>query len=66
MAVGLALTLSWTLLRTGGPDPFSIGSAPPDEPPRAAEALPVGSDSDNVLVIDLDERTTLYLDLGGT
>jgi len=66
VAVGLALTLSWALLRTGPPAPFSLPSTPPDKPARAAEALPVRGGSDNVLVIDLDARTTLYLNLGGT
>ena len=36
---------------------------PPATAPRAAEVVPAPGATDDVLVLDLDERTTLYLDL---
>lgn len=64
-AIGLAVLLTW------GGSGTPAGSARPgtDRPlaattPAAASA-PSAVPSSNVLVIDLDERTTLYLDLDG-
>lgn len=66
VALGLGLALSSPLLRPG-PRPSRLsgpgGAVPPTEANRGAEAMVPGT-PDDVLVIDLDERTTLYLDLG--